>query len=95
MLVLDGKTGKELAQIPVKGAVDETALDERGRRAFVGDKAGLVEVINLDTDKVVGSLPAAKNVHTLTVAPASHRVFVYLNESNKLAIFEPKRMAAK
>jgi hypothetical protein len=72
-----------------------TALDERGRGAFVGDQAGLVDVINLDTDKVVGSLPAAKNVHTLTVDPASHRVFVYLNESNKLAIFEPKRLAAK
>jgi len=30
-----------------------------------------------------------KGVHTLTVDPTTHRIFVYLNASNKVAVFEP------
>lgn len=95
MLVLDGKSGKVLATIPVKGKVDETAIDEGARRAFVGDKAGLIEVIDLDRNKVVDVLPSEPNVHTLTVDPKSHAVFVYRNESNKVDVFARQAVAAK
>lgn len=95
MLVLDARTGKKLGEIPVAGAVDETAIDETARRAFVGDKAGVIEVIDLDTDKVVGKLPAEKNVHTLAVDTRTHAIFVYMNESNKVNVFEPEKTAAK
>jgi DNA-binding beta-propeller fold protein YncE len=95
MLVLDGRNGKVLAAIPVKGKVDETVIDEGARRAFVGDKAGVVEVIDLDHDKVVDTLPSEPNVHTLTVDPKSHTVFVYRNESNKVDVFQRQAVAAK
>ncbi|HZS83794.1 MAG TPA: hypothetical protein VFA50_13045 [Stellaceae bacterium] len=95
MLVLDGRSGKVLAEIPVQGAVDETVLDEKARRAFVGDKAGVVEVIDLDHDKIVDTIASEKNVHTLAVDPKTHAVFVYRNESNKVDVFVPQKMAAK
>lgn len=88
MLVLDGDTGKMIAAIPVQGAVDETVIDAGARRAFVGDKAGMVEVVDLDSNKVVDTLPSEKNVHSLTVDPVSHSVYVYRNESNKVDVFE-------
>lgn len=89
MLVLDADSGKVLASIPVKGKVDETVIDEGLRRAYVGDKAGVIEVIDLDTNAVVGALPSEQNVHTLAVDPTSHAVYVYRNESNKVDVFAP------
>lgn len=90
MLSLDADTGKVLEAIPVKGKVDETVIDEGARRAFVGDKAGMVEIVDLDEKTVVGALPSEPNVHTLTVDPVTHSVYVYRNESNKLDVFSPK-----
>ncbi|HEV2160708.1 MAG TPA: hypothetical protein VGR52_00515 [Stellaceae bacterium] len=87
VLVLDAKTGKAIASIPVKGKVDETVIDEGARRAFVGDKAGLIEVVDLDRNTLADILPSEKNVHTLTVDPATHVVYVYRNESNKVDVF--------
>lgn len=88
MLVLDGESGKTLAAIPVKGAVDETAIDADARRAFVGDKAGVIEVIDLDSNKVIDLLSSEPNVHSLTVNPGSHSVYVYRNLSNKVDVFD-------
>lgn len=58
-----------LQVIPVKGKVDESVIDEAARRAFVGDKAGMIEVIGLDRRAIAGSLPSEPNVHTSTVDP--------------------------
>ena len=88
MLVMN-EAGAVLGSIPVAGAVDETAIDEGLRRAYVGDKAGRIEIIDLDRLVVTGSLPSEPDVHTLAVDPASHRVFVYRNVSNKVDVFEP------
>ncbi len=86
MLVLN-KDGSMVGTIPVKGAVDETVIDEGARRAYVGDKAGVIEVIDLDQNKIVDTLPSEKNVHTLAVDPNTHDVYVYRNESNKVDVF--------
>ena len=49
----------------------------------------------LDHNKVVDTLHSEANVHTLTVAPKSHAVFVYRNESNKVDVFARQFVAAK
>jgi len=87
MLVLDADTGQVLASIPLKGSVDETALDEGARRAYVGDKAGMIEVIDLDKNAVVDKLHSEKNVHTLDVDTKTHDIYVYRNDSNKVDVF--------
>ena len=88
MLVLDAKDGKVVATIPVPGAVDATIIDEGARRAYVGDKSGVVDVIDLDSNKLVDSLPSEKNMHTLAVDSKTHSVYVYRNDSNKVDVFE-------
>ncbi len=88
-LILDGKTGNVIATIPVKGAVDATVVDPGARRAFVADKAGLVEVIDLDTNKLVATIPSEKKMHTLGVDTRNHRVYVYRNVSNKVDVYAP------
>lgn len=90
MLVVDPATGALLATIPFTGGdIDQTAIDVGARRAFMGDKSGNLEVIDLDAKQVVDHLMTEKGVHTLAVDPATHRLFVYLNVSNKVAVFEP------
>ena len=88
MLVLDADSGAAVASIPLQGGVDETAIDVAARRAFVGDKGGMVEVIDLDTNKIVDTLPSEKNMHTVGVDTDTHRVYVYKNENNKVDVFE-------
>lgn len=88
MLVLDADSGKVVATIPVPGAVDATVVDPTARRAYVGDKSGVVDVIDLDSNKLVDSLPSEKNMHTLAVNSKTHAVYVYRNESNKVDVFE-------
>lgn len=66
---LDADTWRVLQVIPVKGKVDENVIDEAARRAFVGDKTGMIEVIGLDRRAVAGSLPSEPNVHTSSVDP--------------------------
>jgi DNA-binding beta-propeller fold protein YncE len=90
MLVVDAANGKLVTTIPVAGAVDQTAIDAEKRRAFVGDKTGNIEVVDLDTNQVVDHIATEKNMHTLTVDPKTHRLFVYLNASNKVGVFEQK-----
>lgn len=89
MLVLDGDSGQVLATVPISGSVDETAIDVGARLAFVGDKAGVVDIINMDTNQLVGDLPAEANMHTLTVDPTTHNVYVYENGSNRIDVFAP------
>lgn len=90
MLVVDATTGKLVTTIPVAGAVDQTAIDAAKRRAFVGDKTGNIEVVDLDTNQVVDHIATEKNMHTLAVDTKTHRLFVYLNASNKVGVFEQK-----
>jgi DNA-binding beta-propeller fold protein YncE len=90
VLVVDAASGKLVTTIPVSGAVDQTAIDAEKRRAFVGDKTGNIEVIDLDTNQVVDHIATEKDVHTLTVDTKTHRIFVYLNKSNKVGVYEQK-----
>jgi len=90
MLVIDPETGKLVTTISVAGAVDQTAIDADKRRAFIGDKTGNLEVVDLDSNQIVDHIHTEPKVHTLTVDTATHRVYVYLNESNKVGIYEQK-----
>ncbi len=89
MLVLNASDGTQVASIPLQGSVDEVAIDVPKRRAYVGDKAGVVEVVDLDTNAIVDTIPSEKNVHTLAVDTKTHNIYVYRNQSNKVDVFSP------
>jgi DNA-binding beta-propeller fold protein YncE len=87
MLVLDAASGKTVARITVRQSADETSIDEAVRRAYVGDKAGVVDVVDLDKNAVVDTIPSEKNMHTLAVDTNTHALYVYRGESNKVDVF--------
>lgn len=90
VLIADAKDGKVIARVAVAGAVDESVVDGSARRAYVGDKAGHVDVIDLDTNTLIASIPSDKDMHTLTVDPRTHAVYVYRDQGNKLDVFAAK-----
>ena len=87
MLVLNATDGAQVASIPLKGSVDEVAIDVPMRRAYIGDKAGVVEVVDLDSNAIVDTIPSEKNMHTLAVDTKTHDLYVYRNQSNKVDVF--------
>ncbi len=89
MLVLNASDGAQFASIPLMGSVDQISIDLARRRAFVGDKAGMVEVVDLDSNTIVNTIPSEKNMHTLAVDTKTHNVYVYRNQSNKMDVFSP------
>lgn len=89
MLVLNASDGAQVASIPLMGSVDQISIDLARRRAFVGDKAGMVEVVDLDSNTIVNTIPSEKNMHTLAVDTKTHNVYVYRNQSNKMDVFSP------
>jgi YVTN family beta-propeller protein len=89
ILIVD-PDGKLVSSIPFEGGdIDEIAVDVAARRVFVGDKIGSAEVVDLDTKQVIDHLKTEKNSHTLSVDPATHRIFVYLDTSNKVDVYAP------
>lgn len=87
VLILNAKDGKVVATVPVDGAVDQSVVDSADRRAYVGDKAGHVDVIDLDQNKRVTTIPSDKDMHTLTVDSETHAVYVYRDQGNKVDVF--------
>lgn len=89
ILIVD-PDGTLISSIPFEGGdIDEISVDVTARKVFVGDKVGSAEVVDLDTKQVIDHLKTEKNSHTLSVDPATHRIFVYLDTSNKVGVFEP------
>jgi YVTN family beta-propeller protein len=82
--------GTLIGSIPFEGGdIDQIAVDVAARRLFVGDKIGSAEVVDLDAKQVIDHLKTEKNAHTLAIDPATHRIFVYLDTSNKVYVYEP------
>ena len=87
VLILNAKDGKVVATVPVDGAVDQSVVDSSARRASVGDKAGHVDVIDLDQNKRIVTIPSDKDMHTLTVDSENHAIYVYRDQGNKVDVF--------
>jgi hypothetical protein len=59
LLVVDADTGNVLRTMAISGSVDGASIDVSARLAFFGEKrAG--DIVNLDTEQLVGGLPAEK-----------------------------------
>ncbi|WP_336489443.1 hypothetical protein [Methylobacterium nigriterrae] len=90
LLVVNPDTGAILQTIAIPGSVDQGTIDVSARLAFFGDKAGTADIVNLDTNQLVGGLPAEKNMHTLDVDPTTHDVYVYENNRNTVDVYGPQ-----
>ena len=81
-----------LKKIPVagQGNWDYLSVDESARRLYVSHGAQ-VQVLDIETGKVVGSIPAV-GVHGIAIAPELGRGFISDGKASKVLIFDLKTL---
>ena len=77
--------------IPGQGSWDYLAVDEAARRLYVSHGTQ-VEVIDVDSGNIVGSIPKTLGVHGIAIAPESGRGFVSNGQSATVTIFDLKTL---
>ena len=87
LLVVNATKGTVLNTIPINGPVDEGVIDSATRTAFFASNVGAVYAVNLDTDKLVGTIPTEAGTHSLTVDPTNGDLYVYEGNSNTVDVF--------
>jgi DNA-binding beta-propeller fold protein YncE len=79
LLVLDAKTGKAVATLPIGERVDAGAFDPETRLAFCSCGDGTVTVVRQDgPDKyvAVGSIETRPGSKTMALDPKTHRLYL-------------------
>jgi YVTN family beta-propeller protein len=79
--------------IPGQGSWDYLAVDESARRLYVSHGTQ-VEVLDIDSGSVVGSIPKTPGVHGIAVAPEFGRGFVSNGQASNVTIFDLKTLNA-
>jgi DNA-binding beta-propeller fold protein YncE len=78
--------------IPGAGGFDYLYADSENRRLYVSH-ATVVEVIDLDSDKIVGQIPNTNGVHGIAIAHDLGRGFISAGRDNQVVIFDLKTLA--
>ncbi len=79
VVMIDNKTGKVLASAPICDGTDATAYDPGAKLVFVSCSDGKVTIANVDgPDKltVVQTLETAPGSRTMTIDPATHKIYL-------------------
>jgi YVTN family beta-propeller protein len=77
--------------IPGQGSWDYLTVDEGARRLYVSHGTQ-VEVIDVDTEAIVGSIPKTLGVHGIAIAPDIGRGFVSNGQSSTVTVFDLKTL---
>ena len=78
MVVLDAKSGKELATLPIGARVDGAAFDSGRALAFASAGDGTMTVVHEDDPQrfsVVATVQTRPGARTVTLDETTHRVF--------------------
>jgi DNA-binding beta-propeller fold protein YncE len=78
--------------LPGAGGWDYLIADAENRRLYVSH-ATAVDVVDLDTEKVVGQIPNTNGVHGIAVANDLGRGFISAGRDNQIVIFDLKTLA--
>jgi YVTN family beta-propeller protein len=87
----DGYSVTKKIPIPGQGSWDYLTVDAAARRLYVSHGTQ-VEVIDLDSGKVVGNIPNTPGVHGIAIAPESGRGFVSDGQSSMVTVFDLKTL---
>lgn len=77
--------------IPGQGSFDYLTVDASARRLYVSHGTQ-VEVLDIDSLALVGSIPKTPGVHGVAIAPESGRGFVSEGQSNAVLVFDLKTL---
>jgi DNA-binding beta-propeller fold protein YncE len=78
--------------IPGPGGWDYVAADSQDRRLYVSHST-VVDVVDLDSDKVIGQITNTNGVHGIAVARDLGRGFISAGRDNQVVIFDLKTLA--
>ena len=87
----DGYTVVKKIPIPGQGSWDYLSVDEGARRLYVSHGTQ-VEVIDVDSLSIVGSIPKTLGVHGIAIAPELGRGFVSNGQTSTVTIFDLKTL---
>ena len=78
MVMLDYTTGKVVGSVPIADGVDANAFDPATQLAFASCGAGTATIAHEDGDKltVVQTLKTASGARTMTIDPATHKIYL-------------------
>ena len=78
MVMLDYKTGKVVGSVPIAEGVDANAFDPGTQLAFASCREGTTTIAHEDGDKltVVQTLKTARGSRTMTIDPATHKIYL-------------------
>src|SRR5271166_3701787 len=87
----DGYNITKKIPIPGQGSWDYLTVDEAARRLYVSHGTQ-VEVLDVDSGSIVGSIPKTPGVHGIAIAPELGRGFVSNGQSSTVTIFDLKTL---
>ena len=79
LLVLDGKTGKELADLPADAGADDLFLDAEFHRVYLIAGSGAVDVYEIDSARnvrAIGVTSTSSGAKTGLLVPSQHAIYV-------------------
>ena len=77
--------------VPGQGSWDYLTVDPEARRLYVSH-GSQVEVLDVDSEKVVGQIPNTLGVHGIAIAPESGRGFVSDGQTSLVTVFDLKTL---
>ncbi len=87
----DGYSVVKKIPIPGQGSWDYLSVDESARRLYVSHGTQ-VEVLDIDSGNIVGSIPKTPGVHGIAIASELGRGFVSNGKSSTVTIFDLKTL---
>lgn len=88
LVTLDAGSGKILNQQPLSGTPDVVFFNSVRRQLYVAvGNPGVIDVFDTAIMKSLGRVETEKGAHTLAFAPSGDRVFAFLPQTHRAAIY--------
>jgi DNA-binding beta-propeller fold protein YncE len=89
LITLDARSGKVMGEKALSGTPDVVFFNRAREQLYVavGDP-GVIDVFDTATMESLGRIATEKGAHTLALAPAGDRVFAFLPETHRAAIYQ-------
>lgn len=93
--VINTITRKVVENIPLKGMKPRRiALEPDSNHVWVGlDDSAMVAVIDIKTNRLVGTVKAGEGLHNIAFAPEKHLAYVTNSKSNTVTVIDTKKLA--
>ena len=79
MVVVDTKTGNNIASVPTGGGTDAAGFDAERKLAFASNGEGTLTVVRQTKDgryEVAGTVGTARGARTMTLDPKTHNIYL-------------------